>query len=360
MPTETQVTAMSLPILPDVLAYHVCPFLGNRERASMLQLCHAVRRDLFKRGVAGLVRYTVGAYRINLSDLSDADTFAYMQQHGTQRLTVLANISTFAPMIHKLDKLRELRIEGLLNSIPDIDSIDMPSSLEILHIECKLLFRGTIIINIDHLPNLRSLNIDATSVDTTFVANTQPPFLAELTIHVCTLKTTRADAANILMGSKLTHIDMYIVLSIESDINQVFDGLDAPALKSFSSRGSSTTHTYDLRAPQLRVVHHSMYSCLPKSAPNITHVHTTYYNIGQYEHLTKLTHLNIEIQGGPLVYYIDDLPPQLEELCISGSHRVVHVACAPPKTLKLIELLNGCNLVIMSEYTGAIVREPAK
>jgi hypothetical protein len=79
---------MSLPILPDVLAYHVCPFLSNRERASMLQLCQSVRRDLIKRGVAGLVQYRINGGADD-ADVDIAAQFAYMQLHGTQRLTVV-------------------------------------------------------------------------------------------------------------------------------------------------------------------------------------------------------------------------------------------------------------------------------
>jgi hypothetical protein len=352
-------TAKTFAILPDVLAYHVCPFLGNRDRASMLQLCQGVRRDLVARKVSGLVRYILGFNGYNMSDAEIAAQFAYMQQHGTQRLTVISHVNTFAPMIQCLDKLRELRYIENSNSIHPPDSKNMPPSLEILRISFVHNYRNTSTINLAHLPNLRSLEVYATEAVMKLAAENPPPFFADLRMHVYSLSTTRADAAHIMLGPNLTHFDMYTKMTVASesavDINDVFDGLEAPALQSFSSRGSWVPHTYNLRTPQLRVVHHGMFSCIPKNAPNVTHIHTTYYNVAKYTHLTKLTHLYIEMQPWTLVHYIDDLPPQLEELCISGAHIVVNVSCALPKMLKLIRLLKGCKLGRLPEYIGEIV-----
>jgi hypothetical protein len=358
-----------LPITPDVLAFHVCPFLRNRDRANMLQLCRGVRRDLVAKKVAGLVQYRVSSFQVDSrpgGDVYDSDILIpYMQKHGTQRLTFVSYSYSMIPKVHKLDKLRELRIEYIDVSVPYIYSMDMPASLEIVYIQHFHCNPNYITINLDHLLNLRSLEIYGAASNVALMAAAPPQCLAKLTVHTRVLNITRTDAANIMLGPKFTHFDIYTTSLY--NINGIFNGLDAPMLQSFASRGLDAPHRYDLRAPQLRTLtHQGMSSCMPESASKtITHLHTMSYNSIIYSHLSNVTHLQIDTTGKYQfyttirTYLVKYLPPLLEELTIFGKQCTMHLECAVPKTLKVIKLLNGCLLYDMPRtYTGAVVVEP--
>jgi hypothetical protein len=331
-------------IIPDVLAHHVCPFLGNRDRANMLQLCRAVQRDLVARKEPSHIWYQLHNADI-MNCAENMAMFKYMKLHGARHLSINASLLNWA---RKLDTLRDLQLINVSGVHDIIRCINMSASLERLNIQDV---RGcTIACNLDHMPKLQSLIIDSSYTEVKLSATAPPQCLTHFELHVILLTITRDAAAHLMAAPGLTHVDMYI----HSSTLAMFDGLHAPALTNFSSRGGwEHPHEYDLHAPQLRILHDAGNSCLPKSAPNITHIHTQLYDLTRYAHLAKLTHLHIEEVGD----YISYLPPQLEELCISGGH--ADLTCALPKTLKVIRLLNGCKLRHLPEYTGEIISELA-
>jgi hypothetical protein len=173
-------------------------------------------------------------------------------------------------MIKRLNKLRELRIDNHKYKYV-VCSSDMPDSLEELYITMNHI--STMVINLAHLPNLRLMHIEAFQSHIALASDTPPQAFAKLILHVKSLKLTRTDAANILAAPNFTHFDLSAEEYYASLIDEIFNGLDAPELRYFSSRGSgaSQQHTYDLRAPRLQIVQQGVYGCLPKSAPNNDH-----------------------------------------------------------------------------------------
>jgi hypothetical protein len=168
------------------------------------------------------------------------------------------------------------------------------------------------------------------------------------------LAITRDDAAHLMAAPKLTHVNMYVVSSALT----MFDGLDAPALTNFSSRGGWLyPHTYDLRAPQLTTVKHRENSCLPRSAPNITHVHGhELRNLHHYNRIAKLTHLTIDLVWNYPSQFIHSLPQLLEELHIcDGTQTQISIPWTP-QSLKVIKLSPGITLLELSpDYSGTVV-----
>jgi hypothetical protein len=359
---------MSLPILPDVLAFHVCPFLGNRERASMLQLCHGVRRDLVARKVSALVRYHIFQQRGNNADIERQ--FDYMRRHGTQRLSLMVGHTNIVRQIKQLDKLRELRVLSSITSIGKytaeecIISKYMPASLEKFYIHTNLL-NCNLSFNLDLTPNLQHLEIRADTSTVNLVACNVPQCLTRLSLHVFVLSMPRDYAARIMAAPKFAHFNL--ITRHTRNVNEIFDGLDAPSLETFSSQGEHGRHNYDLRAPKLWSVtcdknFHTM--CMPKSAPNITHITSGCINPTllqqtcplqflttltltciKYTHITALP-LNLKILN--LIGYwspieIEFLPPYLEKLRIKRGWPV-YLNCELPKTLKEIRCIGGIEL----------------
>jgi hypothetical protein len=328
---------MSLPILPDVLAYNVCPFLGNRERSNMLQLSRDVRCDLIKRDVASHVRYRILQGGDNAEIIAK---FNFMQRIGTRGLLLRYSEDAQVSRVNVLDKLCELRIYTDDNAfITNISSSNLPASLQSLHIE-DIRINGRIIINLDHLPHLNFVDINAAYSTVTIVAPTTPQYLSRLKVCAESLDINRENAARILAAPAFHELELSIFHNTNT-INSVFDGLDAPELTRFASSGSlHELHNYDLLAPKLRSVKHNIYGCIPKSAPNIMCLATTAGNPNQYAHLATLTHLDIVMYSGES---ITALPPNLTELTVTVNvnSRVIYFEYLPPHLVKLHIISNA-------------------
>jgi hypothetical protein len=350
-------------ILPDVLAFHVCPFLGNKDRASMLQLCHGVRRDLVARKVPSRVHYHIARDSAE-NDAEIVAQFNYMRRHGIRRLSLnYGDNSRLVRRVAMLDKLNYLIIKrsmsGIYDGIP-LSISDFPPSIVILSIEAYT--NKPLVINLDRLPNLAWLELRLNYSDVTFVATTTPQFLCNIDLDARSLVVARADAQRILAAPNFAHLDIKIKQYADS-INETFDGLHAPELKTFASSGGGS-NTYDLIAPKLNHINHEVYSCWPKSAPNITSLHVTGFNPNRYAQFTTLTYmsirdygtqicdlppnlivLNIDIFRLSTVMDIQYLPPRLQSLSLSSERpREVRITCAPPASLKEIKLYGGCTL----------------
>jgi hypothetical protein len=344
---------MSLPILPDVLAYHVCPFLHNKEQASMLQLCHAVRRDLIKRGADSLVKYYIPYNSLHAETL-----FAQMRRRGTRHLTIEYTGGRLADLV-TLTALREIRIRynsSMSKHLPSVCSSYMPPSLEKLWIIDLRLF-GSMVFDLGHTPKLQLLHIDAQNVYVDIIIPSPPQYMADFKLRSYKLAILRDSAANLMSAPNFEHFDIDLYID-NGDIVAKFDNLDAPTLKTFASRCINDVLNYDLRAPQLHTLTHSSHSCLPRSAPNITHLKTSCTDLAQYAHLTKLTHLSMSIEWWTrLENYIIAIPLELEELeefCIVYNligNPNVKLDSRIPKGLKRIKVPKVCTLTYTATAT---------
>jgi hypothetical protein len=379
------IMALPLPILPDVLAFHVCPFLANRDRANMLQLSRGVRRDLVAKKVSSKVRQFMHLDAVSADEV--AAHFAYMREHGTRNLALeFGKDCSLSIPISILDNLRILNITNIefiyldgAKPPPKIAMAEMPASLEALTIDDKICHE---IFNLDYLPNLKKLEIDRYFAEVTITASKVPQFLCDLNLIPYSLRIARDDAARIMAGPKLTHFSLYTVNGAPR-VNEIFDGLDAPELTHFASWGETPDdkHDYDLRAPKLTHVHCDNNGCIPKSAPNITHVESNSSDQLVYAHLTKITNLSMFYGRSPITFlppslkrleitvsiayvgpiYIQYLPPQLETLCVVlpptwiYHGRELCLDCATPRSLKEIQITACTVNYLPRDYRGAVI-----